>query len=87
MRATPVVPNPIMLYVRLTEASAALAREIQRLDNHDPTLAMPLEAAWIILDDLIEQLPAALESDAQRQRPEDDTQRVDPGAGPPPPGR
>ena len=71
MSATPVVLNPIMLYVRLTEASEALARQIALLDNHDPADALQLEAAWIVLDDLIEQLPAALAHDARRQPVED----------------
>ena len=52
--------NPLVLYVRLTEASADLARQIQLLDMNDPGHALSLEAAWVRLDDLIEQLPAAL---------------------------
>jgi hypothetical protein len=56
---------PIALYARLAEASFALQREIERLDDAMHTLA--LAAAWIRLDDVIEQLPAALAWDAQRQ--------------------
>ena len=64
-----LAPSPIVLYAKLVEASAALVREIERLD-HAGTLR--LEAAWVHLDDLIEQLPAALAWDAERQREEED---------------
>lgn len=70
MSATPLVPSPIVLYARLIEASAALARQIRILDTHEPTLAQPLEAAWIVLDDLLEQFPASL---AQEATPRKDT--------------
>jgi hypothetical protein len=63
---------PIALYARLVEASAALGRQIFLLDTQDPELASPVEAAWLRLDDLIEQLPAALAADAQRQ-PQEET--------------
>jgi hypothetical protein len=63
---------PIALYARLAGASAYLARQIQILDTHEPALAAPLEAAWQHLDDLIEQLPAALAWEAQRQPQEDE---------------
>lgn len=56
--------SPIVLYVRLAEASAELARQIRILDTQEPRLAQPLEAAWVHLDDLLEQLPAALALDA-----------------------
>jgi len=59
------------LYARMADASALLARQIQRLDTQDPALAAPLEAAWVHLDNLIEQLPAALARDAQRQEQKD----------------
>jgi hypothetical protein len=62
---------PIALYARLVEASAALGRQIFLLDTQDPELASPVEAAWLRLDDLIEQLPAALAWDAQHQPQED----------------
>jgi hypothetical protein len=58
---------PIALYARLAEASASLARQIDILDTQAPDLAAPLEAAWLRLDDLIEQLPASLAWDAQHQ--------------------
>jgi hypothetical protein len=60
----PLAPSPIVLYAKLVEASAALAREIERLD-HANTLR--LDAAWVHLDELIEQLPDALAADARRQ--------------------
>jgi hypothetical protein len=62
---------PIVLYARLAEASAVLGRQICILDTQDPQLASPVEAAWLHLDDLIEQLPAALAWDAQHQLQED----------------
>jgi hypothetical protein len=65
--------NPMILYARLAEASAALGRQICLLDTQDPALASPVEAAWLHLDDLIELLPAALVWDVQRQEQEDDT--------------
>jgi hypothetical protein len=70
--AKPLAPSPIVLYAKLVEASAALARQMQILDTHEPALAAPLEAAWVHLDNLIEQLPAALAWDAQRQPQEHD---------------
>jgi hypothetical protein len=57
---------PIALYARLVDASAMLHRAIQRLDDEDADTAR-IEAVWVHLDDLIEQLPAALAADAQRQ--------------------
>jgi hypothetical protein len=63
--------SPIALYARLAEASATLGRQIFLLDTQDPELASPVEAAWVHLDDLIEQLPAALAWDAQHQPQED----------------
>jgi hypothetical protein len=63
--------SPIVLYARLAEASAVLARQIALLDTHAPVLAAPLDAAWVHLDNLIEQLPAALAADAQPQTQED----------------
>jgi hypothetical protein len=57
---------PIALYVRLAEASARLSRQLSYLGDDHP-LAQALDAAWVHLDDLIEQLPAALAADAQRQ--------------------
>jgi hypothetical protein len=62
---------PIILYARLQVASAYLARQIQILDTHDPALAAPMEVAWVALDTLLEQLPAALAWDAQHQLKED----------------
>jgi hypothetical protein len=61
---------PLALYARLVEASCALQREIERLDDAMHTLA--LAAAWLHLDDLIEQLPAALAWDAEHQEQEED---------------
>jgi hypothetical protein len=64
--------TPIVLYARLAEASAALSRALSFLREDDP-LAPRLEAAWLHLDDLIEQLPAALAWEAQHQEQEDST--------------
>lgn len=61
--------SPIALYARLVDASFSLKREIERLEGAANTLF--LDAAWVHLDDLIEQLPAALAWDAQRQPQED----------------
>jgi hypothetical protein len=61
---------PIALYARMVDASFSLKRAIERLEHVN---TMWLEAAWVHLDDLIEQLPAALAWDAeQRQDREDD---------------
>lgn len=59
----------IVLYARLVDAAFAVQREIERLDDAMHTLA--LAAALLRLEDLIEQLPAALAANAERQ--EDDT--------------
>jgi len=61
---------PIALYARLAEASAALSQQLTYLGADHP-LALRLEKAWLHLDDLIEQLPAALAADAARQDQED----------------
>jgi len=60
--------SPMALYIRLAEASADLARQLSSLSPDEP-LTLLLEAAWVRLDDLIEELPAALVWDAQRQAP------------------
>jgi hypothetical protein len=60
---------PITLYARLVDAAFDVQREIERLDDAMHTLA--LAAAWMRLHDLIEQLPAALAWDAERQIQED----------------
>jgi hypothetical protein len=60
---------PIALYARLVDAAFAVQREIERLD--DPIHTLALAAAWLRLDDLIEQLPAALAAEAQRHEEED----------------
>jgi len=67
--------SPIALYTRLTEASAALGRQIFLLDTQDQELASPVASVWVHLDDpvsstgqaLIERLPAALAWEAHRQ--------------------
>jgi hypothetical protein len=63
--------SPMILYARLAVASAYLARQIQILDTHAPALAAPLDAAWVALDGLLEQLPDALAWDAERQEQEE----------------
>jgi hypothetical protein len=63
---------PIALYARLAEASAALHREIERLEDEDAD-TLRITAAWVHLDDLIEHLPAALAWDAQCQDEEEET--------------
>lgn len=63
--------SPMILYARLAGASARLSRQLRYLDADDP-VAQVLEAAWVHLDDLIEQLPDALAWDAQRQAQEED---------------
>jgi hypothetical protein len=62
---------PIVLYAHLAEASAVLSQQITYLGAEHP-LALRLEHAWLRLDDLIEQLPAALAWDAERQEQKDD---------------
>jgi hypothetical protein len=61
---------PITLYARLAGASARLSRLLSYLGGDHP-LSQALDAAWVHLDDLIEQLPAALAWDAERQIKED----------------
>jgi hypothetical protein len=63
---------PIALYARLAGASARLSRQIGYLGADHP-LSHALDAAWMHLDDLIEQLPAALAWDAQHQPQEEPT--------------
>jgi len=60
---------PIALYARLLDASFSLKREIDRLSDAANTLF--LDAAWVHLDDLIEQLPAALAWDAEQRQEEE----------------
>jgi hypothetical protein len=61
---------PIALYARLAGASARLSRQLSYLGTDHP-LAQALDAAWVHLDDLIEQLPASLAWDAQHQGEDD----------------
>jgi hypothetical protein len=69
MQTMPEPLAPIALYARLVDASFSLKREIERLA--DATNTLFLDAAWVHLDDLIEQLPEALAADAARQIQED----------------
>jgi hypothetical protein len=63
-------PLPLIaLYARLVEVSSALLAEIGDLASFPDRLR--LEALWVHLDDLIEQLPDALAAEAQRQAQED----------------
>jgi hypothetical protein len=62
---------PIALYARLAEASFALQREIEEIERLEDANTLLLEAAWVRLDDLIEQLPASLAWDAQHQGEEE----------------
>ena len=55
--------NPIVVYDRLAEVSEDFFRTITHL-NVKPAEQCALEALWVRLDDLIEQLPEALREDA-----------------------
>jgi hypothetical protein len=58
--------NPMVLYARLADASSDLSRALSFLEADHP-LCHRLFAAWLALDNLIEQLPASLAWDAQQQ--------------------
>jgi hypothetical protein len=63
--------DPMALYARLMAASADLSQQITYLGADHP-FTLRLEAAWLRLDDLIEQLPEALAWEAQHQPQEED---------------